>query len=72
MLIPQEIIRKKRDKLVLSKEEIHSFIHMYAVGQIPDYQMAALAMAIVLNGMTDNETSFYRLRYMAKTTRTVL
>ena len=57
MLIPQEIIRKKRDKVELAKEEIHSFIHLYSEGQIPDYQMSALAMAIVLNGMTDQETS---------------
>lgn len=58
MLIPQEIIRKKRDKLALTRDEIHSFIQLYATGKIPDYQMSALAMAIVLNGMTDEETSF--------------
>jgi len=58
MIIPQEIIRKKRDKAELSKEEIHSFTRLYAEGQIPDYQMSALAMAIVLNGMTDKETSY--------------
>lgn len=58
MILPQEIIRKKRDKAALSKDEIHSFIQSYASGQIPDYQMAALAMAIVLNGMSDEETSF--------------
>lgn len=57
MYLPQEIIRKKRDKNPLKKDEIHYFIQSFARGQIPDYQMAALAMAIVLNGMTDEETA---------------
>ena len=57
MFLPQEIIRKKRDKIVLTKEEIHYFVQSFATGTIPDYQMAALAMAIVLNGMNDEETA---------------
>ena len=57
MFLPQEIIRKKRDKNILSSDEISFFIDAFATGQIPDYQMAALAMAIVLNGMSDEETA---------------
>jgi pyrimidine-nucleoside phosphorylase len=57
MFLPQEIIRKKRDKIPLSKEEIDFFVSSFAGGTIPDYQMAALAMAIVLNGMNAEETA---------------
>ncbi len=51
-----EIISKKRDKKVLSKEEINYFINGYTKGEITDYQAAALVMAIYINGMTDEET----------------
>jgi len=50
-----DIIIKKRDKQELSKEEIQYFIDAYTVGEIPDYQAAAWAMAVVLNGMTMQE-----------------
>lgn len=50
-----DIIAKKRDKLPLSKNEIEFFIDGYTKGNIPDYQAAALLMAIYLNGMTDEE-----------------
>jgi len=52
-----EIIAKKRDGKKLSKEEIEYFIHGYAQGRIPDYQMAALLMAIYLRGMDFDETA---------------
>ncbi len=58
MIIPQWIIEKKRDKQPLSRDEITSFIHGYHQETIPDYQMAALAMAIYLNGMSFEETAF--------------
>lgn len=51
-----DIIIKKRDKSELSKEEIEFFIQGYTKGEIPDYQASALAMAILLNGMTSRET----------------
>ncbi|MFZ2097698.1 MAG: thymidine phosphorylase [Anaerolineales bacterium] len=51
-----DIIIKKRDKHELSKEEIEFFIQGYTEGEIPDYQASALAMAILLNGMTSQET----------------
>ena len=50
-----DIIDKKRDCKELSKEEIEYFIEGYTKEIIPDYQMAALVMAIFLNGMTDEE-----------------
>ncbi len=58
-----DIIRKKRDKNTLTEEEIEFFIKGYVDGSIPDYQAAALLMAIFLNGMTDNE-SFVLTRTM--------
>lgn len=52
-----DIIEKKRDKKELSKEEINYFITEYTKGNIADYQIAALIMAIYLNGMTKQETT---------------
>jgi pyrimidine-nucleoside phosphorylase len=52
-----DIIIKKRDKLELSREEIEFFVNGIANGEIPDYQVSAWAMAIMLNGMTDQETT---------------
>ena len=45
-----EIIEKKKQKKELSKEEIDFFINNYTISKIPDYQAAALIMAIYLNG----------------------
>ena len=53
----QEIIAKKRDKKELTKKEIEYFVKEYVKGNIPDYQAAALVMAIYLNGMTKEETT---------------
>ena len=52
-----ELIEKKRDKQELSAEEIRFWVEQYVTGEIPDYQVSALLMAIVLNGMTANETT---------------
>jgi len=52
-----DIIIKKRDKKELSKEEIVFFIQGLANGDISDYQVSAWAMAVLLNGMTDQETT---------------
>ena len=54
---PQDIIRKKRDRGELSREEIEFFIRGVTSGEIADYQSTALLMAILLNGMTDAEQS---------------
>lgn len=52
------IIQKKRDKERLTKEEINWFIEGLTSGNIADYQMSALLMAIYLNGMSIEETAF--------------
>lgn len=54
---PVVTIAKKRDDQELSREEIAEFIRGFAGGNIPDYQMSALAMAIYLRGMTTAETA---------------
>jgi pyrimidine-nucleoside phosphorylase len=51
-----DIIAKKRDGLALSSDEIQWFIDEYSAGNLPDYQAAALLMAIYWRGMTAEET----------------
>lgn len=51
----KDIIAKKRESKEISKNEIDYFIREYTAGNIPDYQAAALIMAICINGMSDNE-----------------
>lgn len=53
----QDIIIKKRDKQKLTKEEISFFIQGVTDGSLPDYQISALLMAILLNGMDEEETA---------------
>jgi pyrimidine-nucleoside phosphorylase len=50
-----DLIIKKRDRQELSREEIEWFIQNFTRGVIPDYQAAAWAMAVLLNGMTPRE-----------------
>jgi pyrimidine-nucleoside phosphorylase len=52
-----DIIIKKRDNQELTPEEIEFFIGGITRGEIPDYQAAAWAMAVLLNGMNDRETT---------------
>jgi pyrimidine-nucleoside phosphorylase len=52
-----DLIVKKRDGKRLTRDEIMWLIGGYAAGEIPDYQMAAWAMAVVCRGMDDAETT---------------
>lgn len=52
-----ELIRKKRENRTLSDKEIKSLINGFTVGKIPDYQMSAFLMAVLLNGMSPMETA---------------
>jgi pyrimidine-nucleoside phosphorylase len=51
-----DIIARKRDGHELTREEIKYIIRGYTAGEVADYQMAALLMAIYLRGMTTDET----------------
>ncbi len=52
-----DVIRKKRDGGELSGNEIESLVNAYTRGDIPDYQVSAWLMAVVLRGMTRAETA---------------
>ncbi|MGT2828556.1 pyrimidine-nucleoside phosphorylase [Streptococcus hillyeri] len=51
-----DLIQKKRDGFELSTEEIKWLVEGYTDGSVPDYQMAAFAMAVYFRGMTMRET----------------
>ncbi|MBR2319163.1 MAG: thymidine phosphorylase [Clostridia bacterium] len=52
-----DIIQRKKAREELTEEEIRFLIAGYTAGDIPDYQMAAFAMAVYFNGMTPAETA---------------
>ena len=52
-----DLIRRKRDSGEHTPEEIHQLITAYTCGDIPDYQMSAWLMAVVLRGMSRAETA---------------
>ncbi|MBX3532324.1 MAG: thymidine phosphorylase [Rhizobiaceae bacterium] len=54
-MLPQEIIRRKRDGHVLSPDEIAAFARGLVDGSFTDAQVSALAMAVVINGMGREE-----------------
>ncbi len=51
-----DLIMKKRNGNSLNEEEIRFMIHNYTKGDIPDYQMSAMMMAIYFQGMNEEET----------------
>ena len=58
-----DIIVKKKNREILNEEEIKYVVENFVNGNIKDYQMSALLMAITINGMTDEET-IYLTKYM--------
>jgi pyrimidine-nucleoside phosphorylase len=50
------LIEKKRDGHALTTKEIKNLVEDFTVGDIPDYQISALAMAVFFRGMTSAET----------------
>lgn len=52
-----DIIYRKRGGQALSRDEIRFAVDAYTKGDVPDYQMSALAMAVCLQGMNDTETA---------------
>jgi len=61
MFLTQEIIRKKRDKGVLSAEEIQFFVRGITDGSVSEGQIAALAMAVFFNDMNMDERVAFTL-----------
>lgn len=60
-----DLIKKKRDNIELSKDEINYMVENFVSGKIKDYQMSAMLMAIYFNSMTKKEI-FYLTDAMAK------
>ena len=56
-MVAKLILDKKREGHALGSAEIREFIEGFTKGEIPDYQMSALAMAICCKGMTERETA---------------
>jgi pyrimidine-nucleoside phosphorylase len=57
MLVPYEIIRKKRDGEKLTREEIDFMVGEFTAGRLPDYQMSAFLMAVFFRKLDDEETA---------------
>ncbi len=58
-MLPVELIRKKRDGGVLAEAELRGFIAGVTDGSIPDYQIAAMLMAILFRGLDDAELAVW-------------
>jgi pyrimidine-nucleoside phosphorylase len=59
-----DLIEKKKDGLELSSEEIEFAVQGYVKGEIPDYQMSAMLMAIYFRGMSRKETADLTTAYV--------
>ena len=51
-----QIIGRKRDGYELSDQQIHQLIDAFVSGHLHDYQMSAFAMAVLIRGMSEDET----------------
>ena len=51
-----DLIEKKKNKKALSAKEIQWMIHQFTKGELPDYQMSAMLMAIYFQGLNEQET----------------
>ena len=54
-----ELIKKKRNKGELTRDELSFLISGYVKGEVPDYQISAFLMSVYFNGMSDRETFDY-------------
>src|SRR5688572_17884254 len=54
-MIPQHIIARKRNGEELPEKELREFLHRYAAGKVPQYQMSALLLAVSFRGVTARE-----------------
>ena len=54
MVIPR-LIERKRDGHPLTPDEWHAIVRAYVAGEVPDYQMSALAMAVFFRGLEPDE-----------------
>jgi len=70
MFLPAQIIQKKRDGQALTEDEIRFFVDGFTRGTLPDYQMAALAMAICFQGLNFDET-LWLTRAMVESGQTI-
>ena len=68
-----DLIRKKRDGQELATEEIEFIVTGYTRGELPDYQISAWLMTVLLKGMTRAETAaLTRAQILAQASTTVL
>ena len=61
MLLPQDVIRKKRDGLALTASEIRFFVDGATSGTVSEGQIGAFTMAVYLRGMTIEEIADFTL-----------
>ena len=54
-MLAQELIARKRDGHELTDDELRPYLEAYGAGEVPDYQMSAFLMAVLLKGLSDAE-----------------
>ena len=69
-MTPYELIRAKRDGGSLPPEALQRFLLAYARGEVPDYQMAALCMAVFFRGLDPGELRTWTLAMLRSGRRT--